>query len=396
MNCRPTGPVSSWWRRVKRRERHAILTTAAVSVVVVLLAILVVVYPEQRQHTPEVIGGSTPVGTALYLDPHMQSITAAREDSRFDPIARTPQAKWFTDWSTPATARSDVSEYLAGAAAANAVPVLVLYRLPTRDCGPIVESGGARDEQEYKAWVDGVAAALMGHDEAMVIIEPDALPGLPCQQDDRLSVLSYAVDALSTTGARVYVDAGHENWWPAAEIAGRLKRVGVDKIAGFSLNVANFYPVEGEVRFAESVRSELSKLGITDSHYVIDIGRNGAGPQDSPCNPPGARLGKPPRLFQGGALDGLLWVKNPGQTDGPCRGGPDSGFWAPAALSLLGLEADQATSSRGDATWVLLVAACGLAAAGLLCWAGVGRRRTGCRCRSALRQGKNRSSSSRN
>jgi endoglucanase len=86
------------------------------------------------------------------------------------------------------------------------------------------------------------------------------------------------------------------------------------------------------------VISELGKLGISDSHYVVDVSRNGAGPQNGRyCNPPGARLGQPPTLFEGGPLDGLLWVKNPGQTDGQCQGGPVSGWWAPAALSLLGL-----------------------------------------------------------
>lgn len=320
------GPFLSWWQRVKRRERRAVLTTSVATVVSLLLAAIACSDD----------AGSTPVNTRLYIDPHMQAIAAAQEDPRFNPIAETPQAKWFTDWSTSATARHDVGNYLAGAAAANAVPVLVLYRAPQRDCGP---SGGAHNEQEYKAWVDGVAAALMGHDEALVIVEPDRLPGLPCEQGDHLSILRYAVDTLSTTGARVYIDAGHENWWPAAEIANRLKEVGVDKVAGFSLNVSNFYTTEGEVKFAEDVRSELSKLGITDSHYLIDISRNGAGPQSGPpCNPPGARLGEAPRLFQGGALDGLLWVKNPGQTDWQCRGGPESGWWAPAALSLLGLD----------------------------------------------------------
>lgn len=330
-------PLSSWRQRVKRRERRAVPTTAAVAVVIILLAIVAVGCFEHRRDNPALQWEwrNTSADTKLYLDPHMQAIAAAREDRRFDPIAETPQAKWFTDWSTSATARRDVGDYLAGAAAANAIPVLVLYRVPQLDCGA---SGGAHDEIEYKAWVDGVAAALTGHEEALVIVEPDALPGPVCKQGDHLGILRYAVDALSTTGARVYIDAGHENWWPAAEIADRLKKVGVEKVAGFSLNVANFYTTEGEVKFADSVRSELSKLGITDSHYLIDISRNGAGPQSGPpCNPPGARLGEPPRLVHGGALDGLLWVKNPGQTDGPCRGGPESGWWAPAALSLLGL-----------------------------------------------------------
>jgi endoglucanase len=113
--------------------------------------------------------------------------------------------------------------------------------------------------------------------------------------------------------------------------------VGVDEVAGFSLNVSNFYTTEGEVQYAQRVESELSKFGITGSHFVIDVGRNGAGPQPEVCNPPGARLGATPRLFRGGQLDGLLWIKSPGETDGPCRGGPAGGFWAALALKLMGL-----------------------------------------------------------
>lgn len=309
----------SCWYWIKRPERRAVLAM----VFAILVTAIVAIVPACGT-----VAGSTPLNMRLYLDPHMEAIAAAKQDPRFDPIAETPQAKWFTDWSTSATARGDIGHYLAGAAAAHAVPVIVLYRVPQRDCGTNGASGGAPDAQEYRAWVDGVAAALQGHNEALVILEPDALPGLPCEQGDRLSNLTYAVDQLSTTSARVYIDAGHEKWLSAVEVADRLKRVGVDKVAGFSLNVANFYTTKGEVEFAESVRSELGKLGITDSHYVIDISRNGAGPQDSCCNPPGARLGHAPQLFGGGTLDGLLWVKNPGQTDGPCRGGPEHGFWA--------------------------------------------------------------------
>ena len=279
--------------------------------------------------------GSTPVDTALYNDPNLLARAAARQDHRFDSIAKTPQAKWFTDWSTADTAQNDVARYLAGADAANAVPTVVLYRIPERDCGSW-SSGGAADEQEYKKWIDGVAAALKGHKEAIVILEPDALPEVgQCDQGDRVGMLRDAVDVLSRTGARIYIDAGHENWWSAAQIAERLKKVGVDKVAGFSLNVSNFYTTNGEVRYAENVRSQLSQLGVSNAHFVIDISRNGGGPQSDTCNPPGARLGHAPQLFEGGALDGLLWVKNPGETDGPCRGAP-AGWSAQEALRLLG------------------------------------------------------------
>ncbi|VEG58010.1 cellobiohydrolase A [Mycolicibacterium aurum] len=339
------GAASSRWQRVARREGRFIFAMAAVVVVTVLLvAIGAATHAGQRPNAPSpgMVAGSSPIDTKLYTDPDVLAAAAAREDPRLAPIADTPQAKWFSDWSTSATVRSDVGDYLAGAAAANAVPTMVLYRIPALDCG-----GGARDEQvykgapteqEYKDWVDGAAEALTGHGDAIVILEPDALPQLGhCEQGDRVGLLRHAVDALSATGARIYIDAGHENWVTAAETANRLKSVGIDKVAGFSLNVSNYNTTEGEVLFAESVRFHLNELGVTDPHYVIDTSRNGAGPQDHYCNAPGARLGQAPQLFRGGALDGLLWVKNPGETDGVCQGAPIIGFWASAALSLLGL-----------------------------------------------------------
>ncbi len=323
-------------KRFERRPgRTSRRTATALTVGAVLAAFTFAFTPPAA--SDDTLAGSTPVDTPLYTDPHLQAIEAAQEDHRFDVLAKTPQAKWFTDWSTSDTAQSDVGEYLAGAAAARAVPVLVLYRIPARDCGSW-SSGGAESEKEYKDWITGVAAALKGHREAVVILEPDALPQLGrCKQGDRLGMLQFAVNELSTTGARVYIDIGNEDWLSPDEAARRLKEVGVDKIAGFSVNVAAHYTTGSEVLYAESIRSELAKLGIRNAHFVVDVGRNGAGPQPDNCNPPGARLGQPPRLYQGGALDGLLWIINPGETDGACRGGPDTGFWAPAALSLLGL-----------------------------------------------------------
>ncbi|MEZ0358635.1 glycoside hydrolase family 6 protein [Mycobacterium sp. SA01] len=374
--------ISSWWRRVKRGEKRALLASGAAAVVATLLAILAVGCSGHRHDGPDsgAIEGSTPVNTTLYRDPQMHAIAAAREDSRFDPIAETPQAKWFSDWSTTASVRHDIRDYLWGAALAHAIPTIVLYRIPHLDCGGPVPGQqvytGARDEREYKDWVDGAAAALMGHNEAIVILEPDALPQLgDCDQGDRVGMLRHAVDKLSATGARVYIDAGHENWLSAAEAADRLNKLGVDKVAGFSLNVSNFNPTKGEVQYAESVRIELSKLGVTDAHYVIDIGRNGAGTQDSTCNPPEARLGHAPALYYGGALDGLLWVKNPGETDGSaCRGGPEVGFWPAAALGLLGLDGTHPPGTRSATGWIIL-SVTGVAALAAILGFAVGKKR---------------------
>ena len=351
--------------------------TAAL-VVALLLALAAVACSDPRP-TPggsEMIGGSMPVDTTLYRDPQLLAIAAAREDSRFDPIAEAPQAKWFSDWSTTATVRHDIGDYLWGATLANAIPTIVLYRIPHLDCGGDSPDGqvytGASDEQEYRDWVDGAAAALMGHGDAIVILEPDALAQLgQCEQGDRVSTLRYAVDALSITGARIYIDAGHENWLGAAETADRLKMVGVDKVAGFSLNVSNYNTTEGEVRYAENVRFELEKLGVTDAHYVIDTGRNGAGSQPNYCNAPGARLGHAPQLFWGAGLDGLLWVKNPGETDGTCQGAPAIGFWPEGALRLLGSDGGQATGAWSVTEWiaVAVVVVVGVAVAVVLVFA---------------------------
>ncbi|MGL1937407.1 MAG: glycoside hydrolase family 6 protein, partial [Fibrobacterales bacterium] len=45
------------------------------------------------------------------------------------------------------------------------------------------------------------------------------------------------------------------------------------------------------------------------------------------CNPRGRALGENPRAIFEGALDGYLWVKRPGESDGTCNSGPTAGHW---------------------------------------------------------------------
>jgi endoglucanase len=48
-------------------------------------------------------------------------------------------------------------------------------------------------------------------------------------------------------------------------------------------------------------------------------------------------VGQYPTTMTGYALvDALVWVKNPGDSDGPCNGGPEAGEWWPEyALGLM-------------------------------------------------------------
>lgn len=289
-----------------------------------------------RQPAPTVPVPSDPYSDRpLYVDPTSQTMRAAQEDTTYAELARVPQAKWFTDWSTSATIEQDLGTYLTGATARRELAVVVLYRIPDRDCGSHAR-GGATSLAEYRAWIDGAAKALRKH-RAIVVLEPDALAQLHKCGQGRVALLREATEALSATGAWVYVDAGHSDWHPPSEIAERLKDVGVAHARGFSTNVSNFRPTEDERAYADRVVAELDRLGIPERRYVVDTSRNGGSTQDlDRCNPPGARLGAHPELIFDGAFDAQLWIKSPGESDGTCHGGPRTGFWDQLALMLMG------------------------------------------------------------
>ena len=56
------------------------------------------------------------------------------------------------------------------------------------------------------------------------------------------------------------------------------------------------------------------------------------------CNPSGAKIGADPTAATGHAgADAFLWIKDVGESDGTCNGGPSAGqFWLSYALSLVG------------------------------------------------------------
>jgi endoglucanase len=169
----------------------------------------------------------------------------------------------------------------------------------------------------------------------VVVLEPDAVPLLKqclseADQAKRLELIRNAVEVLEAhPGVDVYIDAGHSNWVPADEMAARLKLAGVEKARGFSLNVSNFEPDEKLIEYGKAV---VAKLG-TDTHFIIDSGRNGNGPapasENEPwCNPAGRALGRPPSADTGvPELDAFVWIKRPGESDGACKDGPPAGQW---------------------------------------------------------------------
>ena len=276
-------------------------------------------------------------GQAFYVNPN----SAARRAANADPgspqlaaIANTPQAYWMDQLSTPPVD----AKYIADAQAAGTMPILALYGIPHRDCGSFA-AGGFGSAGAYKGWIDSVAADI-GGGPAAVILEPDALAMAGClsgdQRQERLDLMSYAVDTLTRNPATaLYVDAGHSRWTSAGDMAAMLNQVGVGKARGFSLNTANFLTTDEEIGYGDAIS------GLTNgAHYVIDTGRNGAGPADGElywCNPSGRALGSPPTTETGnGNVDAFLWVKRPGESDGSCgKGDPGAGrFVSQYAIDL--------------------------------------------------------------
>ncbi|MGW7413087.1 glycoside hydrolase family 6 protein [Streptomyces sp. NPDC054863] len=277
----------------------------------------------------------------FWVDPDS---SAARQVKEWTAQGRTDEADQLrkiserpvANWPAGDNPVPDVQRVTAGAAGEGRTAVLVAYNIPHRDCGQH-SAGGAADSNAYLGWLDAFAKAIGGAD-ATVILEPDAVPHIvdgctPVEDhDERSRLLSQAIVRLKQQpNTRVYLDAGNPDWIKdAGKIVDPLKRAGIGKADGFSLNVSNF-------QRDDAVRAYGAKLSglLGGAHFVVDSSRNGDGPlpgsrADAWCNPPGRALGKPPTDRTGDALlDAYLWIKRPGDSDGECRGGPAAGTWWP-------------------------------------------------------------------
>ncbi|MCL8250630.1 glycoside hydrolase family 6 protein [Aeromicrobium fastidiosum] len=274
---------------------------------------------------------------AFYADSASSAAVAAKGDRRFSTLARTPQAYWATDHLPVSKVKKAVRSYAQRAVRKKRTPVVAVYAIPARDCGQ--HSAGSFDAPTYRRWVSRLAAGLKGT-KAIAVLEPDALAMLgQCDaQGDRTGLLRYATTKLKRAGVWVYIDAGHSSWTAPAVMAERLRASGITSARGFSTNVANFRSTADEVAYGNEVVAQLTAQGVRGKKFVVETARNGAATAAGDfCNPVGARVGSKPRMVRQGSLDAYLWVKHPGESDGPCNGGPNAGsWWAAGALALLG------------------------------------------------------------
>lgn len=289
---------------------------------------------------PVPVAGNPIVDAAFWVDPSSNAkltadawrATRPADAAEMDKVASNAQAQWFDGSSTDIFAA--VNNAVSTVTAAGAVPVLVAYNIPHRDCGGL--SAGGTTVGGYMAWIEAFANGLGGR-KSVVILEPDALTAMGClsaaDQTTRVNLIQYAVQLLRAQGGVVYLDGGNSSWKSASDQAARLTRANVAAADGFFLNVSNFQYTSNSIAYGKAVSARVG-----GKHFIIDTSRNGLGPtpDNQWCNPDGRALGLPATTSTTDPLvDAYLWIKTPGASDGSCSGAPPAGvWWADYALGL--------------------------------------------------------------
>lgn len=250
-------------------------------------------------------------------------------------ISSQPIATWLDEgWSTSLTLKK-IDQALSASQRTGGTPVFVVYAIPNRDCGGY--SAGGYNQDSYLQYNNTIGHELSGH-PAVIVLEPDSISTLGTSSctgvaTSRLPLLKKVAQSYWQKNVPIYLDGGHSSWMKPSAMAQQLTDAGVQYARGFFTNAANTKTVAAEQSYAAQVSSLLG-----GKHFVIDVSRNGAGPQPGWCNPPNARLGQNPHIAVGsGALDALVWIKTPGESDGNCNGAPAAGKWFESgALALAG------------------------------------------------------------
>ncbi|MEJ1089327.1 glycoside hydrolase family 6 protein [Microbacterium sp. Mu-80] len=326
------------------RRRVSLLVIAVVAVAVGAAVVIAVALVQRWAFT----AAATPpgVGTTVIAPHQSKAQRALAEDGSDAEIAATeylaaqPTAYWLTpEQDPPGAVGRTVTALTSQARNEDAAVAVVVYGLPGRDCGS--HSAGGLAASEYPAWVSEIADALEAAPDVqkVVVLEPDSLALAPScgDGDQRFAQLRAAAHELSGPDTWIYLDGGHSGWLPAAEMATLISRVDAGtQVRGFATNVSNYRATHDEFAYAHELSGHLGGM-----HAIVDTSRNGAATAGAEwCNPAGQRVGEPSGTFGDDVVDMNLWVKPPGESDGPCNGGPAAGVWWPeGAVTLAGASA---------------------------------------------------------
>jgi endoglucanase len=267
-------------------------------------------------------------------EPGRLKSTQPREAEWLRQLAEQPTAVWFTAKTTdPLAAAGRLAQSVAGT---DHYTIAVIKALPHRDCMRYITPG--LEPEAWRLWIRELARGI-GETPIYWILEPEALLLTGClkpeEMNARLALIEEAVLVLKTNSrAQVYIGAGHPGWLTVEEAAARLLKAGVMAADGFALNVGQYQATPDCIDYGQQI---VKKMG--GKSFVIDTSRNGRGAldRDSWCNPKNRAIGEWPMAPTGiKGLDAHLWLKQPGESDGTCNGGPAAGLWWEArAIELM-------------------------------------------------------------
>ena len=200
-------------------------------------------------------------GALLWVNPNSNArktadawrATRPGDAAQMDKAAAGASTRWMGNWNS--NIQADVDAAVTTMSSTGALPLLVAYNIPQRDCGGL--SGSSTTADAYRNWITAFANGI-GMRKAAVVLEPDALAAMDClnaaDQQSRLDLIKYAVQTLAAKGAiTVYIDAGHPGWHSASTMASRLSSAGIAMAQGFSLNVSNFLFTTDNVTYGGSI-----------------------------------------------------------------------------------------------------------------------------------------------
>ena len=269
-------------------------------------------------------------------------------------IAREPRAVWLGRFTRP-NFHVKVRRLIDSAVGDGAVPVFTVLRAQSTGCGPHYDGGGPAEDAKTRAWYDDLARTI-GSDRVVIAFEPDSLGTIDChapsRRDDRVRLLRYGVDSLSTLpNATIYIEAGASDWEPAERTAKQLRAVGIAKVRGFMLNATHYDWTRANIQHG----IEISRL-TGGKHFVINTAENGRGPlhyqlangrlRNVWCNPPLRGLGVAPTTNTSNPMvDAYLWISRPGYAQS-CQHRP-IGWYPPRALEYARRATDWESSPKG-------------------------------------------------
>ncbi len=287
-------------------------------------------------------------GNKDYREPAYRDYLRAEgvEKTLLGKIALTPRFTWFGRF-TPMPER--ICAFILSAEAEGGVPLITTLRHQGRECHANYQAGGVAEDERSKAWYDDLARGI-GSSRAIIAFEPDSVGTVDClaksRRQARLDLLRYGVDVLSKLpNVTIYIEATASDWRPAAEVAKKLRYIGIDKVRGFMLNVTHFDWTAANIRYG----MQVSRL-VGGKHFIVSTNHSGRGPVHYRkrigdrnrrvvinCHPRRRGLGPAPTTNTANPrVDAYMWISRPGYSRGACNGGPpkEGDWWRERALEL--------------------------------------------------------------